>query len=1104
MQTKILRQLVIMSRHLLLIILLHGVLSCVLVASDLHAQFKSKSIEEIYVSISVDDMRIDKAFEILAKETGFTFAFNEKLVDLKQRVHLDITKGSLADVLREISKETDLRFKRVNGSIHVAKLENNEEPPVEEVAINQVRPVSGKVVSAEDGEGIPGVNVIEKGTTNGTVTDIDGNFKLEVPDGSVLVFSSVGYATTERSVDGQTEYNISMSTETQTLQELVVVGYGSVKKSDLTGSVASVKAKDISSFPTTNMIQALSGRAPGVQVLQTTGAPGAGLSVRIRGTNSIQGGNEPLYVIDGFPYSGNPTNINNSDIESIEILKDASATAIYGSRGANGVVLITTKSGKEGETRVDFESSYSVQSLRKRLELMNGTEYAEMANLQAINDNITPYFTQSEIDAFGEGTDWQDIVFQQAPIWSSSLNVSGGNQKTKFSIGGSFFGQDGIVKGSDYDRYTLRTNLSHEISKKFSVQLTNTATYVKTARRDSDGGTRGGSMINAAIAAAPISKPYDPDGSYNVLAQEFPFVPVDIVNPLNFINEQTNVIKANVVLTNLALLFKPIEEITIKISGGIENRDERQDIYTTRNFINSEGSATVNSSQFRSLLSENTISFNKTYGGIHSISAVAGFTYQDFLSTSLGASGQGFLSDVFETYDLSAASTQGIANSGYSNSTILSYLGRVNYTLSDKYLFTISFRADGSSRYTEGNKWGYFPSGAFAWRLYDEDFFTLDNVFSDLKLRTSWGLTGSQAISPYSTLNLLSSGLVVLDDALYNTFAPTNRLPGDLKWETTEQMDFGADFGFLNNRILLTADFYVKNTRDLLNTVTLPSSTGYVSTIRNVGAVQNKGLELGVDAKILTGEFKWDINANISFNRNKVVKLQDGEDILGGSVSVLSVNDNVTILREGRPIGQFYGYVEDGYDSNGQIVLKDLDGDGSITGEDKTYIGDPNPDFIYGINSNMSFKNFELTLFFQGTYGNDIYNVSSIPTTIDYGQGINMPREVYLDHWTPENPDAKYPLISRNTSAYNSDRWIENGSFLRMRNIELAYNFPVNNISWLQNAKLYVSGQNLLTITKYSWWDPEVNSKGAGTARGIDHFTYPIAKSVTVGFRVGF
>ena len=522
MNSKLLRQLVIMSRHLLLIYLLHGVLSCVLVASDLNAQLKEKSIDEIYMSLQVKNMTLNKAFDRISQQTGFSFAFNEKMVDLKERIDIDVTNASLGDVLREISKSSNLRFKRVNDNIHVGVANEEVSKPIEEILDYAQRSISGKVVSAEDGSELPGVSVTIKGTTSGTVTDIDGRYSLNAPEGSVLIFSFVGFATNEVTVGNQSEINITMDTDVQTLEELVVVGYGTVKKSDLTGSVASVKSKDINSFPTTNMIQALSGRTTGVQVLQTTGAPGAGISVRIRGTNSIQGGNEPLYVIDGFPYSGNPTNINNSDIESIEILKDASATAIYGSRGANGVVIITTKQGSAGKTVVDFESSYSVQKLRKKLDLMNGMEYATMANVQAANDNLAPYFTQAEIDAFGEGTDWQDVVFQEAPIWSSSLNVSGGNEKTKFSIGGSYFGQDGIVRGSDYDRYTLRTNISHDVSDKFSITLANTSTYLKTERRDSNGGSRGGSMINAAVGAAPISNPYNTDGTYNVLAQGVP------------------------------------------------------------------------------------------------------------------------------------------------------------------------------------------------------------------------------------------------------------------------------------------------------------------------------------------------------------------------------------------------------------------------------------------------------------------------------------------------------------------------------------------------------------------------------------------------------
>ncbi|MGV3503749.1 MAG: SusC/RagA family TonB-linked outer membrane protein [Adhaeribacter sp.] len=962
--------------------------------------------------------------------------------------------------------------------------------------------ISGKV-SAENGEGLPGVTVVLKGTTTGTTTGADGRYTLQVPEANgILIFSYIGFAPKEIAINGQVTLDVSLQPDAKALDEVVVVGYGVMKKSDLTGSLAQVKAKEIKSFPTTNVLQAISGRASGVQVLQTTGAPGAGLSVRIRGTNSIQGGNEPLYVIDGFPFSGNPTNLNNADIESIEVLKDASATAIYGSRGANGVVLITTKQGKAGQTRVDFETSYSVQSLRKKLDFMNGREYALLNNLQAKNDNLNPYFTQEQIDSFGEGTDWQDLVFQKAPMATSSLSINGGNDKTQFSITGSFLGQQGIIKGSDYNRYSLGTKINHKISDKFQVSLSNNASRLNTERKDSGGGSRGNSMIGAALSAAPISKPYQEDGTYTVLSADYPFVAVDNINPLNFINEQSNQVKANVMLTNASLLFNPVPELTLKISGGIENRDDRTDNYTTRAYLNSDGRASVSTSQFTSLLSENTLSYLKTLNQKHQVSAVAGFTYQDFQTTSLSGSGAGFLSDAFETYNLEAGATPGIPNSGYAKSVLLSYLGRVNYSFSNKYLLTVSFRADGSSRYSEGKKWGSFPSAALAWRVSEEAFLQESSVFSDVKARASWGLTGSQAIDPYTTLNQLSSGYTVFGNALFTTFAPSTVLPGNLKWETTEQINFGLDVGLLNNRLFLTSDYYIKNTRDLLNTVRLPNSLGFTTTIRNVGEVQNKGFELGLEAKPLQGKFSWDLFGNIAFNRNKVVSLHDGKDIFGTSINVLVVSDNITILREGQPIGQFWGYQEEGYTDKGQIKFKDLNNDGTISANDKTYIGDPNPDFIYGLNSSMSFKNFDLTAFFQGSYGNDIFNVSAIPSTLDYGQGLNMPREVFLNNWTPENPHAKYPRISRTTSARVSDRMIEDGSYLRLRNLQLAYNLPVNkwSLAWIKNARVHVSGQNLLTWTKYSWWDPEVNSRGAGT----DYYSYPVSKVLTAGVQLGF
>ncbi|WP_082632235.1 SusC/RagA family TonB-linked outer membrane protein [Algoriphagus resistens] len=964
-------------------------------------------------------------------------------------------------------------------------------------------------IKDSDGSPLPGATVQIKGTDTGAISDDSGNYSIPIPadqDGVVLVFSFLGFQSKEVELGNQTTLDVILSSDDQELDEVVVIGYGSARRADLTGSVAQVNSGELNAFPTSNVLQSLNGRAPGVQVIQNNGSPGGGVSVRIRGANSIQGDNDPLYVIDGFPFSGNPTNLNNSDIASIEILKDASATAIYGSRGANGVVLITTKSGSGAGTVVEFDAAYSVQTLREKLDLMNGSQYAQLMNIQAENDGLEPYFTDAEVSGFGEGTDWQDEVFQQAPIKNTSLSISGGGENTQFLVGGSIFQQDGIIKGSDYDRYSIRSNVNHKISDKFSVDFNSTLSKLVTARRDSEGGSRGASMIGAALVASPLSAPYTSDGTINNLTDDFPFISPDLVNPLYFINEQSSVVTANVVLANAAISYNPIPELTIKVSGGIENRDDRTDNYRSRNFINSNGNASITTSQYVSRLNENTITYAKVFNEKHDLNVLAGLTYQDFTTKFLAGSGAGFLSDLYQTDNLGAAETPGIPTSGYSNSVLFSYLGRVNYGFANKYLLTASFRADGSSRYSEGNKWGYFPSGAIAWKVSEEEFMKSQEVVSTLKIRSSWGLTGSQAIDPYATLNRLFPGYTVFGDELYNFLAPGSTLPGDLKWETTEQFDLGLDLGLWQDRVVLGADYYIKTTDDLLSTVRLPSSFGYTTTIDNVGSIENKGVELSLFAQVLNSDFRWSVDGNISFNRNRVLSLNEGQPILTNFINVITVADNFSIMEEGRPLGQFWGYQEDGYTETGAIKYKDLNNDGEISEDDKTYIGNPNPDFIYGFNSNMSFKGFQLDLFFQGSKGNDIMNVSAISSTMDYGQGLNMPEDVLLDHWTPQNTDAKYPRISRSATARVSDRFVEDGSYLRLKNVLLAYNFPLKNSQgkFLQSLRVYASGQNLLTFTNYSWWDPEVNSKGADNRMGIDHFSYPIPKSYTIGLNATF
>lgn len=1053
------------------------------------------------ITLNRNNGKLTSVLRELQRQSGYYIFFNKSLIPADARVNVSIKDASIDEVLKDVLLKYDLDYKKLDKNIVLVRREKRaieENEPKDEPTIQQ-RAVTGTIKN-NVGEPLVGVTVSIKGTNTRTRTDESGDYTIDVEDSQTVILTSfMGYQDQEIVVGQRSVVNLIMEPQTDELDEVVVVGYGTVKKSDLTGSVSQVKTEELNAFPNASALQAIAGRAPGVHIRQSSGAPGPSMSVRVRGGNSIQGNNEPLYVVDGFPIAGSdPSIVNPADIQSVEILKDASATAIYGSRGANGVVIITTKKGKEGRTSVGFETSYSSQELIKKLDLMNAQEYARFYNQQAVNDNLDPYFTEEEISAFGEGFDWQDFVFQRAPVLTSSLNIAGGNQKTQFSIGGSFYGQDGIVKGSDYERYSLQSNINHKINDKLTVELNSTLSRLTTKRRDSGGGNRGNSMIASAISAPPILTPFNDDGSYRVLHTAYPFLATDLRNPINWINESKSEIKANLALINASLSYNITPDLTLKVAGGLENRDDRTDNYTSTFFFDSPGNASVSSTQQSSLLNENTLNYTKTFNQKHSLDAVAGLTYQNFVTTSVNGSGTDFLSDLYESHNLGAAGTPGIPGSAYIKSTLISFLGRVNYSYDDRFLATFSLRRDGSSRYSSGSQWGNFPSGAFAWRVSNEKFMQNLPVISEFKLRTSWGLTGSQAIDPYTTLNLLSAGKTIFENEYHNTVGPSTRLPNDLSWETTEQLDIGADIGFLNNKIILTADFYLKNTRDLLSDVRLPASMGYTSTIQNVGKVRNQGFEFGIDATPFAQNFTWDLQANISFNKNKVVSLYNQEDVLRDNIGMIIVSDATSILREGRPVGQFWGYIEDGYDDNGDIIFRDINGDGSISPADKTYIGDANPDFTYGFNSVMSYKNFEFSFFIQGTSGNDILNASSITNTMDYGFGLNMPKSVYENHWTPGRPDADYPRISRSTPVKLSSRFIEDGSYLRLKNISLGYNLPVQAMNWkkITQLQVYISGQNLLTATKYSWWDPETNFR-------LDHNSYPSAKSITFGIRVG-
>jgi TonB-dependent starch-binding outer membrane protein SusC len=971
--------------------------------------------------------------------------------------------------------------------------------------------IHGTVSDNNTREFLQGVTVLIKETGTGISTNQKGEYRIQAKKGEHIEFSFVGYHTKEIIVSNQNTLNIFLEAVSSKLEQVVVVGYGTVKKSDLTGSVGSVSSKDLMAYPVTDAVIGLQGKTAGVQVIQNSGAPGATISVRIRGGNSLLGNNEPLYVVDGFALSSAPDAIDPNDIESIEVLKDASSTAIYGSRGANGVVLITTKRGKAGRSQVTFDSYYAVQQVAKRLDLLNAKQFAELANERALNDGFTPYFTPEQVNSFKEGTDWQNLIFQSAPLKNYSISASAGNENNQYSISGSYLGQDGIIIGSGIKRESLRANISQKISNKIRLFYNATLTNTELSQLTSDNGLRGNSVLSAALVAPPTIDPYDKNGSYsNVIP--YSFSPNLLINPLTLAIERKQKTNRKYILGGTALTYEPVKNLLFKTSLGIEASSSRYDTYSPSLIsFTPTGQANISSSEVMNILNENTLTYSRKINDKHVINILGGITYQqnEFKNFNTGNI-TGFTTDLLGTNNLQSGSVPGTPSSGSSKWVLFSYLGRINYSYKGTYLLTGSIRADGSSRFGDGNKWGYFPSAAFAWKATNESFVKQFEFISDLKFRVSWGITGSTAINPYQTLNTLNSYQTVFNDQTYVGYAPSETALANphLKWETTAQSDAGVDIAILKNRVSFTFDYYRKNTKDLLANVPLQTSSGYVTTISNIGKIRNTGIELGVSTVIIDKAFKWNININFSKNKNKVIELAGGRDVFGEQVP-LPLGVAVNLVRVGQPVGVFYGYLEDGLDAKGAIKYKDLDGVAGITAADRTIIGNPNPDFVYNIGSRMSYKNFELNFNLQGTQGGDIFNTNLSALGSSFYFGENQLKDVYYNHWSPANPNpnAKYPKVSSTTKFLASNRYVEDGSFLRLRNLQLAYNIPIEKrkIEWIKSVQIYTSAQNLLTLTKYSGYDPQINSRGGSNSisLGIDNTAYPNAKLYTVGLHLG-
>ncbi|MET0464901.1 MAG: TonB-dependent receptor [Chitinophagaceae bacterium] len=1061
------------------------------------------------ISLSEKNAALPKVFESIEKQTNYVFFFDADQMAKAKKVNVKFSNATIEDVLKACFRDQPLEYAIVGYTI-VIKRKKTEEPAAVAEPPAPLR-ISGQVLN-DQGQPLSGASVIVKNKNTGTSTDAEGRFSIEAQPTDILVVSYVGFEAKEIAVNSRTSIDITLSPDQKSGEDIIVVAYGKVKKGDLTGSVSQVKGADLSSFPTTNVLQALNGRAPGVRVMQNSGLPGAPVSVRIRGANSILGGNEPLYIIDGFPSS--PTYLQNGDIESIEILKDASSTAMYGSRGGNGVVLITTRSARKGqETSVSVDMGYSVQSITKRMKLLNPFQYASLYNEQAKNDNLAPYFTQQQLDSFStiKGTDWQDLMLRDAPLYNASVSVAGGNDKTSFFLSGGIFSQQGIIPNSDYNRYSLRVNINHDISKVFSVGYTAVYTRSDRAHQNSALGNRGSDMFGGMLFAPPTIGPYDANGRYVRMNIVYPFISNAIVNPIATQNEVTNGTKADDIVSNLNLRVKVSKDLEFRISGNLFNSNSRNDNFRNRDpyGLNSTGNANVNTNQSTTLVNENIVNYKKTIAGKHALDVVAGIANQLDKNTYMGSgNAQDFLSNSVFTGNLQSAGVPGIPSSSYSKTALSSFVGRVNYGFDNRYLFTVSFRRDGYSAYSKEFRWANFPSAAIAWRLSNESFLKGSRIVSDLKVRASYGRTGNTSIGAYQSLNILQPYNTIFGDALSIGYAPRAEYSGNLQWEKTDQMDIGVDAGLFNNKVRITADYYEKRTKALLNRVQLPTSFGYETALQNVGEISNRGVEIGIDATVVQNNtWKWTLGGNIAFNRNNVEKLYKGQDIVGSNIFTGNINDYINLLREGEPVFVFYGYKEIGYTATGLIQYEDKNNDGSINALDRSIIGDPNPDFIYGLNSVTRYKNLELTLFFQGSQGNDIFNLNKA-STLDMGWGLNQPEEVYTDHWTPEKTNAKYPKPSNKINGNFSTRFVEDGSYLKLRNIMLSYSLPVANwkIGYVKSAQIYVSGQNLIRITNYSGYDPEVNAYGSANSlvQGVDYTAYPNNKSVTFGIRCGF
>jgi len=1106
------------------------VLSVLFMGTATAVDVRAQELLSKKVNLQAQNLEVKKILHVIEKQVGVRFIFSSKLIQSDRKVSISTSNQVLSKVLDDFLIPLGLNYEVTGKNIVIKPTDLNIKPDkVTQASLKSDIPaeteqtIRGKVTDSETKEPLPGVNILVKGTQIGTSTDAAGNYTLSVPDANAaLIFSFVGYVPQELKVGSQSEINVGLKTDQKSLEEVLVVGYGSVKKSDLTGSVSSVKAQELTAYPALGTVQALQGRAAGVQIQANNGEPGSSFKVRIRGGTSINASSDPIYVVDGFVGGTLPPP---EDIESIEILKDASATAIYGSRGANGVIMVSTKKGISGKPRIEFNTSVSTQTEINRLKLLNADQF--LTYVKEVRPNIVSQ---------GADTDWQDQIFRKGGIQNHQLSIAGGSDAVKYYVSGAYYDQKGVILNSGYKRYSITSNIDIQAAKRLKIGLNLFAQRVsreQSKTQEGSGGLTPG-VIASAFKFEPDQPIRDASGKFTVARLNDP-----IDNPYAIATQLVNESLGDRIQGNLYAEYDILKGLKFRTTLGATTNSGRSGNFTPTTLNdgrNVGGRASVSGSKSTLLLNENYLSYNKKFGALHDVTVMGGYSYQTSSSEAWSGTGQSFITDAVSYWNLGGSSVWQSPTSSLTEWQLASYYARITYSLSDRYLFTGNIRRDGSSNFSKNHKWAMFPSGAFAWKMSNEPFMKNLGAISQWKWRVSYGLTGNQAIEPYQTMARFSNVYTIINGVPVNAVRPTTIANDDLTWETTRQFDIGTDVSLLNNRINLMLDYYRRVTNDLLFSVQLPQYSGYTNQLQNIGSVENKGFEMTINTRNLVGEFKWNTDLNLSVNRNKVLKLPAGTDILYGSGPGHMVGLGQTqILREGYPVGSFYGWMYDGvYQTGDNFVpgggfevaaggekFRDINGkkdaNGKLTGEpdgvlnsdDRTIIGNPHPKLTWGLNNDFSYKGFDLNIFFQASQGNDMLSYTLME--LNLLSGINNATTDALNRWSPQNTDTNVPKALAGRTRRVSTRWIYDGSFVRLKNVSLGYNVPKSVLDKLKIKKLrvYMSAQNILTFTKYEGYDPEVNYSSDGntesnTNLGLDYGSYPNAKSYTVGLNIGF